>query len=92
MKLTTINAALVFVSGATRTQAYKQVPATKDGQEWGIEMIYENALDYDRTKRYAWAIYKKAFFVKTEDEMGHLFLALQLQWMYDHAQELQVEE
>ena len=89
MTLTTISPALFVVSDATRQQAYKQIPW---GNEWGIEMIYENALDYDRTKRYAWAIYKKAFFPKPEDEMSRLFLALQLQWMYDHAKELQVEE
>ena len=89
MKETTVSSTLFIVSGVTRQQAYKQVPT---GNEWGIEMIYENALDYDRTKRYAWAIYKKAFFPKPEDKMSHHFLALQLQWMYDHAKELQVEE
>ena len=89
MTLTTISSALFVVLGVTRRQAYRQIPT---GNEWGLEMIYENALDYDRTKRYAWAIYRKECFLKPEDEMSHLFLALQLQWMYDHAQELQVEE
>ena len=89
MELTTIGPTLFVVSGVTRQQAYGQIPR---GNEWGIEMIYENALNYDRTKRYAWAIYKKAFFPKLEDELSHVSLALQLQWMYDNAKELQVEE
>ena len=76
MKIITVNSTVIFVSGVTRQQAYRQIP---HGNEWGIEMIYENAFDYDRVKRYAWAIYKKAFFPKLEDEMSHVILALQLQ-------------
>lgn len=92
MKLTTIEHSLFVVSGVTRQKAYRQIPSKKDGWEWGIEMIYENPLNYDRTKRYAWAIYKKAFFPEPEDEIDHVLFALRLQWIYDHAKELQVEE
>ena len=89
MKTTTISSTLFIVSGVTIRQAYEQVPTWN---EWGIEMIYENALDRTWAKRYAWAIYRKECFLKPEDEISRRLLALQLQWMYDHAKELQVEE
>lgn len=89
MKLTTVSSTLFVVSGVSREQAERQMP---NGNAWGIETIYENAESSEPAEKYAWAIYKKAFFPKPENEWAHVALALQLQWMYDHAKELQVEE
>ena len=89
MKETTVSSTLFVLSGISRSQAECQIPK---GNEWGIEQIYANAESYEPADRYAWAIYKKAFFPKPVNEWAHVALALQLQWMYDHAKELQVEE
>lgn len=89
MKIIAVSSTVIFVSGVSRSQAERQMPK---GNNWGIEPIYENAYACEVFERYAWAIYKKAFFPKPVNEYAHVALALQLQWMYDHTKELQVEE
>ena len=88
MKITTIDSTLFVVSEASRSQADDQIP----NQEWDIQGVYDNAYSPDITKRIAWAIYKKSAYPKPANEFDHVRLALQLQWKYDHAEELQVIE
>lgn len=88
MKKTTINSSVFFVSEADLAQAERLIP----NRNWGIHEVYNNGYADDIRKRMAWAIYKKSAYPKPNNEFDHVKLALQLQWIYDHAEELQVIE
>lgn len=88
MKITTIDSTLFVVSEASRSRAERLIP----NQKWDIQGVYDNAYSPGITERIAWAIYKKSAYPKPNNEFGRVKLALQLQWMYDHAEELQVIE
>lgn len=88
MKITTISSTLFVVSEASFPQANGQIP----NRNWDIHEVYNNGYADDITKRIAWAIYKKSAYPIPNNEFDHVKLALMLQWMYDHAEELQVIE
>lgn len=88
MKKTTINSSVFFVSEVDLAQAERLIPS----RDYGILTICGNLFSTNKRERIAYAIYLKAAFPKPDNAFDQMHLALQLQWMYDHAEELQVIE
>lgn len=88
MKKTTIDSSVFFISEADLAQAERLIPS----KDYGILTICGNLFSTNKKERIAYAIYKKSAYPRPNNEFGRVKLALQLQWMYDHAEDLQVIE